>query len=145
MALNPFQYDAAVLFVDEDLKKKVQPCLKSKPKVYKRALEKWFELTHDEKVKVIELVEELQSVSIARKIINADNEIPVPRVGSFKYDLGKFYYHTHREELMQLDSKERIIRIGKYKKANFKKYNARHNGKVLSITKITSEGKIDIL
>lgn len=145
MALNPFQYDAAILFVDEDLKAKIQPHLKSKTKTYKRSFEKWFELNHDEKVKVIELVEELQSISIARKIIKADNEIPVPRVGSFKYDLGKFYYHTNREELMQLDSKERIIRIGRYKKANFKKYNARHNGKVLSITKATTKRENDIL
>ena len=135
MPLNPFQYDAIVPYVDDQYDKYIKPYLRSRRKCYRNALEKWLSLTHDEKVEAIELIEEIQNISIVKNIMKGSDEIPIPRLGSFKYNVGKYYFHNNKDELMQLTREERIIRIGQYKKDNRKRYNMRHNGKVFSITK----------
>lgn len=121
MVLNPFIYETVVRNVDKRIEDHLKPFIHSRPAKVNKNIQYWENLTPDQKEYIIRFVEKNQKDTIAKAMMRLQSDIPVPRIGIFRYSPAKYYSVTNREELNSLSKEERKERIVSYHIANKRK------------------------
>ena len=138
--LNPFIYDRILENVDEAVAK-INTYKGSFNKVHKQSIIDWMNLSPEQKKYIIELVEKVQMKSIENQMNLETKDIPLPKLGVFRFNYSKAYKTKNKEELKDLSVEERISRVREYVMSNSRRGNKRNkHEQVISFKKKITKG-----